>query len=203
MIRKLSLTPNLISPFKINGLIKFNYNRLIPNSGCLSNFKIISAHRKKPNLKDILVRAKSPAIELGLKATVRHNCDSFFQYLTFVRNPVSRLLLRITQKIDPTDQNCVYLLVCDRCGKHYVRETRNSILTRLWQHRHNARHNLELDTPLMKHIQTHDWSSIKVAVLQCNTNWSNKERKMQERKWIFLLGSRHPYGLNKQIRSSL
>lgn len=188
---------------KINGLIKFNYNRLIPNSGCLSNFKIISAHRKNKNLKDLLVRAKLPNIELGLKTTVRHNCASFFQHLTFVRNPVSRLLIRLTQKIDPSDRNCIYLLFCDRCGKQYVGETRNSILTRLWQHRHNARHNLELDTPLMKHVQTHDWSAIKVAGLQCNNNWSDKERKMQERKWIFLLNSRHPHGLNKQIRSSL
>lgn len=187
----------------MNWLIRFNYNRLIPNSGCLSNYKIISAHRKNQNLKDILVRAKLPAIELGLKTTVRYNCDSFFQYLTFVRNPVSRFLFRINQKIDPTDQNCVYLLTCDRCGKFYVGETRNSILTRLWQHRHNARHNLELDTPLMKHIQSHNWSSITVAGLQCNTNWSDKERKTQERKWIFLLGCRHPYGLNKQICSSL
>lgn len=187
----------------INRLIKFNYNRLIPNSGCLSNFKIISAHRKNKNLKDILVRARLPALELGLKITVRYNCDSFFQYLTFVRNAVSHLLLRVTQRVHPTDHNCIYLLVCDRCGKQYVGETKNSILTRLWQHRHNARHNLELHTPLMQHVQLHDWSSIKVAGLQCNVNWTVKKRKMQERKWIFLLGSRHPHGLNKQFRSSL
>lgn len=184
-----------------NRLIKFNYNCLIPNSGCLSNFKIISAHRKNINLEDILVRARLPALELGLKITVRYNCDSFFQYLTFVRNPVSHLLLRVTQRVHPTDHNCIYLLVCDRCGKQYVGETKNSILTRLWQHRHNAIHNLELHTPLMQHV--HDWSSIKVAGLQCNVNWTVKKRKMQERKWIFLLGSRHPHGLNKQLRSSL
>lgn len=187
----------------INRIIKINYNHLIPNSGFLSDFKIISAHRKNPNLKDILVRARLPTLEMGLKTTVRHKCDSSFRYLTFVRNSVSQLLLRITQKIHPTDHNCIYLLICDRCGKQYVGETKNSILTRLWQHRYNARHGLELHTPLMQHIQLHDWTSIKVAGLQCNLNWTDKERKTQERKWIHLLGSRHPHGLNKQLRSSL
>lgn len=187
----------------INKTIKSNYNRLIPNSGLLSDFKIISAHRKNKNLKDILVRARLPVLELGLRTTVRHKTDSFFRYLNFVRNPVSRSLFRITQKIDPTDCNCIYLLICDQCNKQYVGETKNSILTRLWQHRHNARHGLELHTPLMQHIQLHKWESIKVAGLQCNFRWTEKERKAQERRWIFLLNSRHPYGLNKQLRSTL
>lgn len=197
----------LISTYSTSGLnihqmIKSNFNLFITNSGFLDNFKVISAYRKNKNLKDILVRARLPTLERGRKPAERLNHD-FFQPLTFVRNPVSHLLLRITQRILPTDRNCVYLLSCRQCGKQYVGETKNSILTRLWQHRHNARHHRELHTPLMQHVQLHSWAAITVSGLQCNPNWTDKERKTQERQWIYLLGSRHPFGLNKQLRTTL
>lgn len=187
----------------INHILKVNFNRFIPSSGCLSNFKIIAAHRKNKNLKDILVRARLPPSDIGSRPLEHSKHYSFFCFLTFVRNSVSKLLFRVPQRIQPTDSNCIYLLFCDQCGKQYVGETKNSILTRLWQHRHNARHNRELDTPLIQHILLHGWTSIKVAGLQCNPNWTDKDRKSIERRWIYLLNTREPHGLNKQLRTVL
>lgn len=185
-----------------NRWLKLHFNQLITNSGCLSNFKLISAYKKNKNLRDLLVRARLPSMTFDVKTHKRSNLDCYC-YLPSVRNSVSRLLLRIPQRIQPTDCNCIYLLFCNLCDKQYVGETKNSILTRLWQHRYNAKHSRELDTPLMQHILLHGWTSIRVTGLQCNPNWSTSERKATERKWIFLLNSRHPYGLNKQIRTSL
>lgn len=187
----------------INKILKCHFNQLIPDSGLLSNFKIISAHRKNKNLKDLLVRARLPLLDANNKLVKTSKFDTDFCFLTFVRNPVSKLLLRIPQRIRPVDHNCVYLLRCDTCGKQYVGETRNSIRTRLWQHRHNARHSREMDTPLMQHILLHGWTSIKATGLQCNPNWSHRERKATERRWIYLLNSTEPHGLNKQFRSTL
>lgn len=187
----------------MNKILKVNFNRLLSGSGHLSNFKIISAHRKNKNLQDLLVRAKLPLLDSDPKLKKMSKSNNCFQHLTFVRNPVSQTLLRISRRIRPTDRNCIYLLRCDTCGKQYVGETRNSILSRLWQHRYNARHNRELNTALMQHIMLHGWTSIRVTGLQCNPNWSNKERKATERRWIYLLNSTEPHGLNQQFRTSL
>lgn len=180
----------------INKLIKnnfsnFNWTELIPNH------KIIVAYKKNKNLKDFLVKAKLPP---QLKPHKENYSDNFHHF-QYIRNQKTKLLLYIPQKFSLTTKNCIYIIVCSKCKKQYIGETRNSISTRMWQHKYNILHKKELDTPLVFHFVKHDWSALQVGGVQHDPSWSTLERRKMERKWIYLLNSTEPIGLNKKINS--
>lgn len=75
-------------------------------------------------------------------------------------------------------------------------ETRNSLSTRMVQHRCNIKNKREVDTPLVLHFLQHGFASLRIAGLAGNTFWTDGERKKQEKYWIYLLGTKEPDGLN-------
>lgn len=190
------LIPLITSFSSINTLIhrklKDNFRNVIGNRDILLNSEVISAYRRNKNLKDLLVRAKLPKLQqTGTRKLADHFCS-----LAYIRNWTDQSLFRIHQKFSPNSSNCVYVIFCSRCHKQYIGETKNSIATRMVQHKYNISHKKEMDTPLVKHFLFHGWQALRVAGLQNNLAWTDKERKMWERKWIFLLNTRGPGGLN-------
>lgn len=177
----------------INKLIKNNFSRgnlteLIPDH------KLIVAYKRNKSLNDFLVRAKLPSL---IKSPKKGKLENFknFQY---IRNQKTKALFHISQKFSPKTTNCIYIIVCARCKKQYIGETSNSIATRMWQHKHNILHKKELDTPLVFHFVKHGWSALQVGGVQQNSTWSTQDRKKAERRWIYLLNSTEPVGLNKK-----
>lgn len=173
--------------------VKTNYQNFIEHQGLLKNSKIISAYRRNKNLNDYLVRAKLPSIqESRRKSIVMQN----FVKLKYVQNRVNKRIFQIGQTFEPQICNCVYIIFCSECGKQYVGETENSISTRVTQHRYNIKNKKETEIPVVKHFILHGWSNVRVAGLQSNSSWTKQDRRKVERRWIYLLDTKEPSGLN-------
>lgn len=177
----------------LNSKLKANFERIVGQQGIVPDSRVISAYRRNKNLQDILVRAKLPSL-VTEKRTLLLDCQ--FENLRFVRNNRNNMVYKIEQAFNPRSTNCVYLIWCSRCTVKYVGETRNTLSTRMMQHRHNVRNKKEVDTPLVAHFLKHGLASVRMAGLQRNSLWTDRERKSREQEWIRLLGTRVPYGLN-------
>lgn len=176
----------------LNGKLKHNFDDIIVKTNLLPDTRIISAYRRNPNLKDLLVRAKLPSLTVEKPLVL----DTQFSKLRFVKNNRDDTVIRIQQSFSSRSKNCVYLLYCVKCKLQYVGETKNMLSTRMGQHKYNVRHQKEVDTPLVKHILLHGLDSIRMAGLQKHVNWTDRERKNMERFWIYTLGTLEPNGLN-------
>lgn len=177
----------------LNNKIKGNFREIIENSGLLDNHQVISAYRRNKNLKDYLVRAKLPPIQP--KRSTNILSDTLVK-LEYVQNRINKTIYKVTQIFTPQTCNCVYIIFCSRCGTQYIGETKNSISTRMTQHRYNIRHNKEAHTLLVKHFISHGWQSLRVAGIQSNSGWTVGQRKKRERQWIHRLDTKEPWGLN-------
>lgn len=176
----------------LNNKFRSNFEETLGHSKVFPSLSVISAYRRNRNLRDILVQAKLPSLvrEKQLKL------DSQFSRLKFIKNNRNGTLHRISQGFSSRSRNCVYVIFCAICHVQYVGETKNSLSTRMAQHRYNIRNKKETDTLLVKHFLQHGLQSIRMAGLQRNINWSDSERKKSERQWIFRLGTKKPFGLN-------
>lgn len=179
---------------KINRKIKNNFETLIQQTELLQNHKVISAYRKNKNLSDFLVRAKLPSLPSN---QVEH-WPNYFCNIDYIRNQKDKTLFHIPNKFSPKSTNCIYVIFCSVCKKQYVGETKNDITKRMWQHKYNILNNKETHTPLVSHFIQHGWQSVQAAVIQNNPSWTDLERKKNERRWIFLLNTIEPTGLNKK-----
>lgn len=186
----------LISTFSsgnklLNTRLKSNFEKFAQRT-ILPGTKVLSAYRRNKNLKDILIHAKlSP-----LKVMKPQLLDRQFLKIKFVKNTQQKTVFKIQQVFTPRSRNCIYMIICIKCGIKYVGETKNSLSTRMIQHRYNLRHQKEVDTPLVQHYLYHGSASMRMAGLQRDVNWTDWERKKRERFWIFSLGTKDPFGLN-------
>lgn len=177
----------------LNCKLKNNYKMIIENQGLLSRCQVISAYRRNSNLKDHLVRASLAPLQPLQKTTV---LAGTFIKLDFVQNRLNKAIFKIPQTFTPRTANCVYMIFCSKCDIQYIGETGNSISTRMMQHRYNIKNKKETHTLLVKHFISHGYHSLRVLGLQSNSTWTEGERKKMERKWIRLLDTREPGGLN-------
>lgn len=175
-----------------NNKIKNNFQKIMENPQLLPGHKVISAYRRNKNLKDYLVTAKLKS----LNHVKSHVLEDHFCRLKYIRNKTTNTLFKISQYFIPQTKNCIYVIFCSKCGAQYIGETRNSISTRMVQHRYNLRKKVKIHTPLIEHFLLHGLQAMKVAGLQNNLSWTDSERKKMERKWIYLLNTKQPYGLN-------
>lgn len=179
----------------LNYKLKENFERHIGNSGILPGLKVISAYRRHKNLQDYLVKAKLPTLQWQRPLLL----ETQFCKLTWVRKGRDKTIIKIPQGFDPRSTNCIYLLFCAKCGIKYVGETKNSLSTRMYQHRYNIRYRKDVETPLVEHFLIHGLDSVRMAGLQRNLYWTDSERRKIERRWIHLLQTIQPFGLNARF----
>lgn len=177
----------------LNNKLKTNYKTIMENPKVLENYRVISAYKKNKNLKDLLVRAKLPPLQ-----TIHRKHLEFFHRLKYIRNQHDKTIFEIPQTFTPQTKNVIYVISCSRCGIQYIGETKNSIATRMWQHKYNIKNKKEIDTLLVKHFILHGLQAVKIAGIQSNSTWTANERKKKERQWIYLLKTKGPFGLNKK-----
>lgn len=176
----------------LNGKIKNNFSTFIGNTEILPSHRVISAFKRNKNLKDFLVQAKLP----NLIREKPQKLEAQFSKLKFIKNKTEKTIFSIKQNFTTRSKNCVYVIFCSKCGIKYVGETKNTLSTRMMQHRYNIKNKKETETPLVRHFLDHGLEAVRMAGLEKNVNWSDGDRKKKERRWIFLLGTREPAGLN-------
>lgn len=179
---------------QVNHVIKNNFEKFIQQTDLLTNHKIISAYRRNKNLSDFLVKAKLPS--LPLNRTERH--PEYFCNVDYIRNQKDGTLFHIPRRFSPRTTNCIYVIFCLKCKKQYIGETKNDIMTRMWQHKYNIQNQKETHTPLVSHFIQHGWTSLRISAIQDNPSWTDLERRKTERRWIYSLNTVEPIGLNQK-----
>lgn len=177
----------------LNHKFKTNFQRILEGQGFLKDHQVISAYRKNKSLSHFLVRAELKPVQDFVKTNV---ALSNFCNKKYVKNRLNKTIFKIPQTFNIQTSNCVYIIICKKCGKQYIGETKNSISMRMMQHRYNVRHKKEANTPLVKHFILHGWQSVQMSAVQSDPSWSDLERKKWERRWIYWLNTKEPNGLN-------
>ena len=196
-----------ISTFSTNSLFynkycKQSFFRYLIETGVLRHARTLAAHRRNPNLTDILVKARLPSLRPIRKSEGRGTliAEQFFQKPKAVRNSKDGTIYILEkQGITPRTKNVVYLIYCSRCGKKYVGETGNSLSVRFTQHRYNVRNKRDMEKPVVSHFVNHGVEAMKVAGLQRSDTWSAADRRKIERLWIYRLTTKEPWGLNRRF----
>lgn len=176
----------------LNNKLKNNFERIIGQQDIIPRSGVVSAYRRNRNLLDVLVHAKLPPLTLEKPQLL----EAQFSRLKFIKSSKDKTIYRIEQGFSTKTKNCVYVIFCVKCNMKYVGETKNTLSTRMTQHRYNIRTEKEVDKPLVKHFLDHGLVSMRMAGLQKDVNWTDWERKKRERYWIFVLGTKVPLGLN-------
>lgn len=177
---------------KVNQLLKKNLDEMSPQLTFTQDLKVVSAYRRNPNLKDLLVRSK---LSKGKHQKKKR------PYTSFLRNPTTKQTFHLPKSIPYSTRNCVYAIKCKLCGKIYVGETSNTLASRLHSHTYAIRTGTNR-THLGKHFRRHGLQHLLFKPLQHQATWTTKERQKTERIWIQRLSSLHPTGLNTRFTSA-
>ncbi|KAL2076769.1 hypothetical protein ACEWY4_027632 [Coilia grayii] len=178
---------------QLNRLIKCNFQKFLTNTNILQHHKIIAAYRRNKNLKDRLVKSKLPS----LTSKQKEERNKTFQPRTWVTNHSTKQIYKITEILTSKTTNCIYLISCAKCTKQYVGQTKNSMVTRLYQHQYNIRHHKEINTHIVKHFLEHGLTSLRISGLQSDQSWTLHKRLRMEKHWIAKLDTKYPKGLNE------
>ena len=179
---------------ELNPRIKNNFFQYITSQGLLSKYSLISAFKKNPNYKQLLVRAVLPTVKPFIKPNA---LDETFVRLNLIKSKTTGLIYQLTQSFSPNTSNCIYLIYCKQCGLQYVGQTGSSLRIRYTQHRYNFRRGRKLETPLARHFaMLHGPSAARIAGLESCASWNEQDRLKAEINWINKLKTRQPQGLN-------
>ena len=100
--------------------------------------------------------------------------------------------------------NVVYCIECQRCMKHYVGETTQTLRKRFGQHKNDVMKNKK-GTFMVKHFNSlnHTVEDMRIFVLDEITETTEHvatKLRNAELTWIKILNSAYPFGLNQQIK---
>lgn len=169
--------------------LKENFNHFLSSSTSFQPYRLISAFRKNPNLRDILVTATLPSTD---------TCGRLPKQRCIIRTATAGRVFRIPRRFPHNISNCVYLLRCNCCQILYVGETRNSLKTRLTAHRQAIRNYPSRQTHVTAHFQRHGLINFHAMVLEHDPSWTIGQRRRREQCWIQRLGTVFPKGLNQK-----
>lgn len=171
-----------------NQLLKRNFLETLSETTLAQNCKIISAYKKNPNLKNLLVRAKLQPPKN--KTTTNREKP--------VKNLKTKMGINLPRPLSLTLTNCVYLITCKKCPQKYVGQTSKSIHNRRTQYMDRFTNNLEPSTHLTRHFQDHGAGNFFIRGLEHDQTWTFPQRIKTKRGWIIRLGTMYPFGLNEE-----
>ena len=189
----------LILPFNPGNLdvmkiIKKHWHLLHYSEKCKEVFPEppLLAHRRSPDLSNLLVRAILPTLNPKPQLTPRpcdhDNCPDceIIKSRTEIANRKGKTF-KLAQNTCWQTENVIYSLFCKVCHKIYVGETKQPFITRWKEHRADIRH--KRDTPVARHInddcKISNGQDIQVCIhskIRGNPSKTVALRKTQE-KW--------------------
>jgi hypothetical protein len=177
--------------------------------------RVIYGKRRTSNLRDMLVHAKiqepPPDPSRASRRAFNRKCMAKNCRYCPRLNTSGELLCQSTgrkhttrKEITCNSNNLIYCIECTRCHKLYVGQTKNSIKKRFSAHFYSIENPLKLDTVVGRHFSSahhQKLDDVKIHVLEFihlgnNTPASQRIRDEVERKWIHMLTSTAPIGLN-------
>ena len=174
--------------------------------------KLIRGYRRCKNLRDILVRAKlKPLPDPNILPTRTDNTcrRAHCAYCTKLDrtgriNAVATKRNYTTRtKVSCLCTNLIYAIVCRKCGKTYIGQTKRRFMDRMMEHFRNVRQNCQTHI-VSRHYTRPDHEGISDMILYIlefipahpNSATAATMRIRAEKKWIFRLRTQVPAGLN-------
>ena len=204
--------PTLIIPFHphllpVKRIILDNWSILKddPTLGDLFSSIPRIAYSRMPNIRDTLVRSRLrppgplPAYPIGMNRCSKSMCRAcpYLWTQPLVPNP-NGVDFRIKRSFHCQLENLVYVILCQRCGKIYIGETKFSLEHRFSQHLGNIRR--DDGTPVSNHFlhsQGHSKDDMRVSVIW-KIHGDTVDRKVTESWLISTMNTMEPFGLNKR-----
>ena len=187
--------PNLRNlPLTLHG----KYNTILLRDS--SNKKIFStppmvAYRRPPNLRDLITRASitsRPSIDLHGFYNCSNTQCKMHPYNTTgntFTSSVTKKVYRITQALDCTNHNIIYLVTCTKpnCQQQYVGETGRRHTDRSDEHVRGINNFGHEPVPLHFTLPHHTLAHFSIQVIEHCRKSSTPYRKARERYWQKLL----------------
>ena len=111
----------------------------------------------------------------------------------------SNSIFPILHRLTCASTHCVYVLYCQRCGARYVGQTSNRLGTRITQHLRSIQRSPSLSS-LTSHFSS-GCSSADVRFFGIERAPASDQRFLKEARWIRLLKTLSPLGLNDNTGS--
>nr|XP_049605251.1 uncharacterized protein LOC125985971 isoform X1 [Syngnathus scovelli]XP_049605252.1 uncharacterized protein LOC125985971 isoform X1 [Syngnathus scovelli]XP_049605253.1 uncharacterized protein LOC125985971 isoform X1 [Syngnathus scovelli]XP_049605254.1 uncharacterized protein LOC125985971 isoform X1 [Syngnathus scovelli]XP_049605255.1 uncharacterized protein LOC125985971 isoform X1 [Syngnathus scovelli]XP_049617684.1 uncharacterized protein LOC125992623 [Syngnathus scovelli]XP_049617685.1 u len=148
--------------------------------------KVVSAFKRNPNLKDLLVSTK---MKSGSSRAARRSIG------VITDSQKKEHFFTQTGKALST-RNAVYCMSCRLCGVMYVGRTRNDVRSRLHAHRYSITHNQKRNTHVVRHFRLHGLRNLRIRILESCAGWTQRDRENAEMRWVRRLKTQYPLGLN-------
>ena len=160
------------------------------------------AYRRDQNLRGMLVNTADrnlPNPRPGSFPCHRARCRTC-QHITADTNlPCPNCSIKIKESFTCQISNLIYCISCRRCQALYIGETGRTLRERFGEHLRSVTKNMP-GFPVAEHFNNHGHSLYDADVRGVKLCDSNKQRKRQEMRLIFKIGTSQPRGLNSDFR---
>ena len=160
---------------------------------------LLISYRRPKNLKDLLVHAEvstGPRETPGNSPCGRPRCKTCPILVT--TDQFSSKTTGKQYQATCKSSNLIYLISCKRCGLQYVGETEQASNERMNGHRFDIVNKKIDDKPVAAHFNSpqHTLEDLQVMVIEQLWKRDTPLRKIRESKWITLLQTYQPLGIN-------
>lgn len=158
----------------------------------------IVAFKKPKNLGNLFIHSQYREYPLNIKP-VTHNrrckmCPQLAHTHT-LQSTVNSETIQINQTLKCTSPNVIYAIICTKCKQIYIGETGLPLNIRFTQHRYYINLNTPT-TPVAKHFQSTGHTKEHVSITPIKQITNPERRKNLEKKYINLLQTKYPFGIN-------
>jgi len=211
----LILTFNPMNPPLMGSILKrWEIAQVSEKGSKLFEEKTILAHRRCPNLKDKLIRAKLTLNSIPANNTnVIHEktiCDHrkcpipaiFLKKDKFYSTTTKRTYIK-HHIGNCTTKNVIYMLTCIICNHQYVGQTKRQLRIRIGEHLADIRHSRDSPVALHFNKELHSVNSLRCEIIESlkgnpEEDTSKTLRDRREQFWIHQLQTKYPNGINKR-----
>lgn len=116
---------------KMSRVFRNNFKVGLGQNPYFQPYKLITAYKRSPNLKDILVRAKVPTPRNCTKTSIQH----LFKQHKFVQNLKNKQVFPVEPTGHIHSHNCVYLISCKLCQTRFLGVPKKALISVLCQYR--------------------------------------------------------------------
>lgn len=153
----------------------------------------------RPRRRGVLIKTRPPITLRTVDLTCGNNrclvCPRL-AHPNYVASTVHQTTHPVDISLKCYTKGVVYLFTCRKCGKQYVGETAKCMRQRWAQHKVNFR---TAPMTLYAHfIRYHHMDVLDVNIVLLCKELDTEERRNMERRWMSLLGTTVPKGLNNR-----
>lgn len=156
--------------------------------------------RRERNIANYLIRASFPDPRHLPKGTkpcggrLCHTCKFIAPNIAKLKGPSGTV--NISQSFTCKSHNLIYAIICKKCGKLYIGETKNQLSVRFSAHLRSIKK--QDNIPVANHFNNngHSLDDLTVIVVLSTSGNSDSQRHICEQRLIHELGTRTPNGMN-------